>query len=30
LKLTTQRGYLQGYALTMIFGVTVILVLFFW
>jgi NADH-quinone oxidoreductase subunit L len=30
LKLTTQRGYLQGYALTMVFGVTVILLLFFW
>jgi NADH-quinone oxidoreductase subunit L len=30
LKLTTQRGYLQGYALTMLFGVTIILVLFFW
>jgi NADH-quinone oxidoreductase subunit L len=30
LKLTTQRGYLQGYALTMVLGVTVILVLFFW
>src|SRR5690606_16038078 len=25
LRLTTQRGYLQGYALTMLFGVAVIL-----
>ncbi len=30
LKLTTQRGYLQGYAASMLFGVLVILLLIFW
>jgi len=30
LKLTTQQGYLQGYALTMLFGVMVILFFVFW
>jgi NADH-quinone oxidoreductase subunit L len=30
LKLTTQRGYLQGYAATMLFGVAVILLVIFW
>jgi NADH-quinone oxidoreductase subunit L len=29
LKLTTQRGYLQGYAVTMLFGIAVILILVF-
>src|SRR5206468_4809731 len=29
LKLTTQRGYLQGYAATMLFGVAVILLIIF-
>jgi NADH-quinone oxidoreductase subunit L len=29
LKLTTQRGYLQGYAVTMLFGVAVILIVVF-
>jgi hypothetical protein len=29
LKLTTQRGYLQGYALTMILGIAVILLIVF-
>lgn len=29
LKLTTQRGYLQGYAVTMIFGIAVILIVVF-
>ena len=29
LKLTTQRGYLQGYAATMLFGIVVILVIIF-
>lgn len=29
LKLTTQRGYLQGYAVTMLFGVAVVLLLVF-
>jgi hypothetical protein len=29
LKLSTQRGYLQGYALTMILGVAVILLFIF-
>jgi NADH-quinone oxidoreductase subunit L len=29
LKLTTQRGYLQGYAVTMLFGIAVILLLIF-
>ena len=30
LKLTTQRGYLQGYAASMLFGVAVILLVIFW
>jgi NADH:ubiquinone oxidoreductase subunit 5 (subunit L)/multisubunit Na+/H+ antiporter MnhA subunit len=30
LKLTTQRGYLQGYAAAMLFGVAVILLAIFW
>jgi NADH-quinone oxidoreductase subunit L len=30
LKLTTQRGYLQGYAGAMVFGIVVILVVVFW
>ena len=30
LKLTTQRGYLQGYAASMLFGVLVILIVVFW
>jgi hypothetical protein len=30
LKLTTQRGYLQGYAATMLFGIAVILLIIFW
>jgi NADH-quinone oxidoreductase subunit L len=30
LKLTTQRGYLQGYAAAMLFGVAVILLVIFW
>ena len=30
LKLTTQRGYLQGYAASMLFGVAVILLAIFW
>src|SRR6185295_11429074 len=29
LKLTTQRGYLQGYAVTMLFGIVVILLIVF-
>ena len=29
LKLTTQRGYLQGYAVTMLFGIAVILLVVF-
>jgi hypothetical protein len=29
LKLTTQRGYLQGYALSMILGIAVILLVVF-
>ena len=29
LKLTTQRGYLQGYAVTMLLGVAVILLVVF-
>jgi NADH-quinone oxidoreductase subunit L len=29
LKLTVQRGYLQGYATTMLFGVMVVLLLIF-
>jgi NADH-quinone oxidoreductase subunit L len=29
LKLTTQRGYLQGYAVTMLFGIAVILLILF-
>jgi NADH-quinone oxidoreductase subunit L len=29
LKLTTQRGYLQGYAATMLFGIAVILLIIF-
>jgi hypothetical protein len=29
LKLTTQRGYLQGYAVTMLFGIAVVLLLVF-
>jgi NADH-quinone oxidoreductase subunit L len=29
LKLTTQRGYLQGYAVTMLFGIAAILILIF-
>ena len=29
LKLTTQRGYLQGYAVTMVFGIAVILIVVF-
>jgi NADH-quinone oxidoreductase subunit L len=30
LKLTTQRGYLQGYAATMLFGIAIILLVVFW
>jgi NADH-quinone oxidoreductase subunit L len=30
LKLTTQRGYLQGYAGAMVLGIVVILVVVFW
>jgi NADH-quinone oxidoreductase subunit L len=30
LKLTTERGYLQGYAATMLFGIAVILLVIFW
>jgi NADH-quinone oxidoreductase subunit L len=30
LKLTTQRGYLQGYGAAMVFGIVVILVVVFW
>jgi NADH-quinone oxidoreductase subunit L len=30
LKLTTQRGYLQGYASAMAFGILVILLIVFW
>ncbi len=30
LKLTTQRGYLQGYAVSMLFGIAVILIVVFW
>jgi NADH-quinone oxidoreductase subunit L len=30
LKLTTQRGYLQGYAACMLFGVAVVLLVIFW
>ena len=30
LRITTQRGYLQGYAVTMLFGVVVILAVIFW
>ena len=30
IKWTTQRGYLQGYAVSMLFGVAVILVVVFW
>ena len=29
LKLTTQRGYLQGYAVAMLFGIAVILIVVF-
>jgi NADH-quinone oxidoreductase subunit L len=29
LKITTQRGYLQGYALTMLLGIAVILIILF-
>ena len=30
LRQTTQRGYLQGYAATMIFGIAIILMIIFW
>lgn len=30
LKVTTQRGYLQGYAAAMLFGIAVILLVMFW
>jgi len=30
LRLTTQRGYLQGYAATMLFGLVIIMVILFW
>ena len=30
LKLTTQRGYVQGYAAAMLFGVAIILLVIFW